>query len=132
MKGMTSRDKDLEDVFLMAKSWLNYDLIFEECKNQSQNDPTGAIWESFLNEQCIGLETKYGVTVPFRKKLEKISTEKMLIKNLIGALEETALSKTQILGKLPGLKSRDIEAGLKIMHASGMIVLLKAGKYKLR
>jgi hypothetical protein len=56
----------------------------------------------------------------------------MLIKNLIGALEETALSKTQILGKLPGLKSRDIEAGLKIMHASGMIVLLKAGKYKLR
>ena len=36
MKGMTERDRDLEDMALIARSDINYDIVLEECMNQSK------------------------------------------------------------------------------------------------
>ena len=36
MKSVTDRDRDLEDMFLLARSGLDYDAVFEECLVQSE------------------------------------------------------------------------------------------------
>ncbi len=78
MKGMTERDRDLEDMALIARSDINYDIVLEECMNQSKRDRRGNIWEASLYEKCEELREKYGIDVPIRKKLGKISEEKMI------------------------------------------------------
>lgn len=78
MKGMTKRDRDLEDMALIARSDINYDIVLEECMNQSKRDRRGNIWEASLYEKCEELREKYGIDVSIRKKLKKISEEKMI------------------------------------------------------
>lgn len=48
---MTERDRDLEDMYLLASSGVDYELILEECKVQSDADEMGHIWEASLNEK---------------------------------------------------------------------------------
>ena len=78
MKGMTERDRDLEDMALIARSDINYNLVFDECVEQSERDSRGNIWESSLYEKCEELKEKYEIDVPIRKKLRKISEKKMI------------------------------------------------------
>ncbi|MHB8361528.1 MAG: DUF6036 family nucleotidyltransferase [Thermoplasmataceae archaeon] len=78
MKGMTERERDLEDMALIARSDINYDIVLEECKYQSKRDRRGNIWEASLYEKCEELKKKYGINVPIRDKLRKISEEKMI------------------------------------------------------
>ena len=78
MKGMTERDRDLEDMALIARSDINYDLVLNECTSQSERDKRGHIWESSLYEKCEELKEKYGIDVPIRNKLRKISEDRMI------------------------------------------------------
>lgn len=78
LKGMTERERDLEDMFLLAQSGIDYDIVFDECKRQSESDERGNVWEASLNEKLKELENSYGIHVPFRKALEKIAEEKMI------------------------------------------------------
>lgn len=78
IKSMTERDRDLEDMSLLARSGLDYNLVFEECKMQSDMSAKGDVWEASLNEKLLELEDKYGITVPFQKELEKNAEEKMV------------------------------------------------------
>ena len=121
MKGVTTRDRDLEDMYLIARSGINYDLVFEECIRQSESDITGTIWETALNEQCRDLERIYDVRVPFQRKLEKIATDKMLSKRILDALGGTSKSRRELLLELNELKPADIDAGLQILQESGKI-----------
>ncbi len=77
MKGMTERDRDLEDMELIARTDIDYNLVLNECVEQSKGDPRGNIWESSLYEKCVELKEKYGIEVPILKKLRKISERKM-------------------------------------------------------
>ncbi|OWP57422.1 MAG: hypothetical protein B2I17_00460 [Thermoplasmatales archaeon B_DKE] len=78
MKGMTERDRDLEDMALIARSGIDYNLILNECVEQSEKDIRGNIWESSLYEKCVELRGKYGIDVPIRNKLRKISEDKLI------------------------------------------------------
>lgn len=77
MKGMTERDRDLEDMALIARTGIDYKLVLDECMGQSEKDLRGNIWESSLYEKCKELKEKYGIDVPIRNKLRKISEDKM-------------------------------------------------------
>jgi hypothetical protein len=78
MKAMTERDRDLEDMSILARSGLDYGIILHECISQSKMDPRGNVWESSLYEKCLELKKVYGIEVPFLKELEKISIRKMM------------------------------------------------------
>ena len=78
MKGMTERDRDLEDMALIARTGIDYKLVLNECVQQSEKDQRGNIWEASLYEKCEELKEKYGIDVPIRKKLRKISENKMI------------------------------------------------------
>ena len=78
MKSMTERDRDLEDMALIVRTGIDYKLVLNECMQQSEKDQRGNIWEASLYEKCEELKEKYGVDVPIRKKLRKISENKMI------------------------------------------------------
>jgi hypothetical protein len=80
MKGMTGRDRDLEDMSLLARSGVNYDSGFKECVSQS--DRTDKLWEIGLHDKCEELDKKYNVRVPITKKLQRIAEEKMLTRRI--------------------------------------------------
>jgi hypothetical protein len=78
MKGMTERDRDLEDMALIARTDIDYELVLNECVEQSERDLRGNIWESSLYEKCEELQEKYGIDVPIRNKLKKIALDKLM------------------------------------------------------
>ena len=78
MKGMTERDRDLEDMALIARTGIDYELVLNECMQQSDKDRRGNIWEASLYEKCEELMEKYGIDVPIRKELRKISEDKII------------------------------------------------------
>ena len=78
LKGMTERDRDLEDMAILAKSGLKYDIILNECIDQSNRDQRGNNWEASLELKCKELNEKYGILVPFHKKLVKLAEKRMI------------------------------------------------------
>lgn len=131
LKGMTERDRDLEDMSLLAESGIDYDIVFDECKRQSESDNRGNIWEASLNEKLKELESSYGVRVPFRKALEKIAEEKMIGLNIVKVLQIESLDETEIYFKLPDLEPDDIKDGLINLIKSERIEKTEDGKFNL-
>ncbi|MDH2900492.1 MAG: hypothetical protein PXY39_05930 [archaeon] len=130
MKGVTDRDRDLEDISLLARSGVNYESVFKECLSQS--DRTGKLWEIGLHDKCEELEEKYGVRVPITKKLQKIAEEKMLTKRIVPVLRQGPKSEEELIQLLnEKLKSSDIKAGLKILKEQARIRISKRGKISL-
>lgn len=132
LKAMTERERDLEDMSLIAKSGIDYEVVFEECVGQSEINGEGHIWEASLNEKLKELEEQYGVYTPIRKKLEKIAEEKMLITPIKRVLSKKNLTLEEISAELPELSVLDIKDGLEILINSGTLLRLDDGKYSLK
>ena len=130
MKGMTDRDRDLEDMSLLARSGLNYDSVFKECVSQS--DRTGKLWEIGLHDKCEELEEKYSVRAPITKKLQRIAEEKMLTKRITPVLRGGPKTEEELVEILKEkLKRSDIKAGIKILNKQSRIRISKRGKISL-
>lgn len=130
LKGMTERERDLEDMFLLAESGIDYDIVFDECKMQSEIDERGNIWEASLNEKLKELENSYGIRVPFRKAIDKIAEEKMIGVYIAKALQKESLDETEIYSRLPELEPDVIKYGLKNLIGFGRIIK-EEDKYRL-
>ena len=81
LKGMTERDRDLEDMAILARHGLDYDAILDECIDQSNLDQRGNNWEASLVLKCDELKERYGIEIPFIKKLRKMSEKRMASSN---------------------------------------------------
>ena len=77
LKGMTERDRDLEDMAILSRSGLNYNSILEECTDQSNMDKRGNNWEASLVLKCDELNVRYGIEIPIIKKLRKMSEKRL-------------------------------------------------------
>ena len=77
LKGMTERDRDLEDMALLSRSGLNYNSILEEFTDQSHMDKRGNNWEASLVLKCDELNVRYGIEIPIIKKLRKMSEKRL-------------------------------------------------------
>ena len=119
MKGVTDRDRDLDDMFRIALSGIDYKAIYTECTYQS--DKTGRVWESAFYDQCVDLEARYGVQIPFLKKLRKVAEDKALSLEIKNSLRGGPLSDLQILSTLDGLKLNDVKVGLKKLEKQGLV-----------
>lgn len=132
LKAMTERERDLEDMSLIAKSGINYEAVFDECVRQSETNGDGHIWEASLNEKLKELEERYGIYAPIRKKLERIAEEKMLIAPIKRILSNKNLSLKEMSNEISELSVAYIKEGLKILIKSGTILQLDDGKYSLK
>lgn len=130
MKGITDRERDLEDMALLARSGVNYESVFKECVSQS--DRTGKLWEIGLHDKCEELEENFGVRVPITKKLQRIAEEKMLTKRIIPVLRRGPKTEEELVEILKEkLKRSDIKAGLKILNRQSRIRISTTGKISL-
>ena len=73
-KGITEREADLNDIRLLVESGIDWQVVKEECRYQS--DISGKLWEDALVQNLIDLRTKYKIKSPIEKELSKLCEEK--------------------------------------------------------
>ena len=83
-KAITTRDADLDDNRILAQSGLNWEIIAQECKSQSQQ--TGVCWEDVLLQNLQDLKTKYGIEAPIENTLRKAAEQKIIKTVLLGQI----------------------------------------------
>jgi hypothetical protein len=83
-KGMTERERDLDDMARLAEGGLNWDVIRTECSLQ----PKRQIWELFLFVKLQELEESHGIRAPIKQELLRSGGEELvgqMFKAIIGA-----------------------------------------------
>jgi hypothetical protein len=85
-KGITEREADLDDMRILAQSGLNWEIISQECKSQSQ--ASGVCWEDAPYQNLIDLKAKYGIESPIEKPLGKIAERKIIETTLIRQIQK--------------------------------------------
>ena len=85
-KGITSREADLDDTGILARSGLDWDVISQECRSQSEI--SGVCWEDGIYQNLLGLKEKYGISSPIEKSLRIAAQQKMMEKTLLDQIEK--------------------------------------------
>lgn len=121
MKGVTERDRDLDDMFLIARAGIDYDVVYRECLSQSEE--TERIWESGLYDNCKQLGEKYNLQVPFLTPLRKKAERRIFLRIIGREVRAGRKSQESITTALSrgGLTSKDIRDVLKDLSEEGEI-----------
>lgn len=131
MKAMTDRDRDLEDMFLISRSGIDYDAIFDECILQSEQ--TDNVCESGLYDKCMELNEHYGLKVPFMRKLRKVAEEKLMMRALSSQIKEGHDTEDSLTKVSKGkLRPSEIKFGLKLLSEKGKVRVMKNGRIVLQ
>ena len=85
-KGITERDADLDDMRILAQSGLNWEIISQECKRQSE--VSGVCWEDALYQNLRDLKAKYGIESPIEKTLRKVAERKIIEITLLKQIQK--------------------------------------------
>ncbi len=72
-KGITERERDLEDMHILYLQGLDFEVIKEEIKWQSEN--SNIAWIAYLFQRLMRLQEDYGIVVPNIKEIEKMAEE---------------------------------------------------------
>ncbi len=83
-KSITSREADLDDTAVLARSGLNWDVISQECRDQSEL--SGICWEDSLYQTLLDLKEKYRITSLIEKPLRIAAQQKLMEKTLLGQI----------------------------------------------
>jgi hypothetical protein len=76
-KSFTEREGDLDDMYVLFTKGLDERVILEEAEFQSRHAKAGQIWESFLKVKLDELEDRYDITVPFKRRVERMAIKRM-------------------------------------------------------
>lgn len=119
-KGITERETDLNDMRLLAETGLDWAVIKEECRIQSEL--TGRLWENALLGNLQELRSKYRIKSPIEKVLEKIVEEKLM---------ENAIVRAVVKGNFTmKMVSKEINVPVRIVSES-VIKMEKKGILKI-
>lgn len=117
-KAITEREADLDDMRLLAESGLNWNVIEQECSNQTIL--SGRLWGNALLQNLIELERKYNIKSPLRKRLEAIVEEKLAEDAVLKALRE-GKNTIATISKTTRLPQYFIRVCTKKMEKEGLI-----------
>lgn len=84
-KGITERERDLEDMHILYLHGLDFRIIKEEIKWQSENSSTA--WIAYFYERLVKLQEEYGITIPDIKEIEKMAEEDTAISLILERVE---------------------------------------------
>ncbi len=85
-KGITEREADLDDMRMLAESGLNWEIIRQECQNQSTS--SGRLWENALYQKLIDLREKHHIESPIEKLLRAQVERKLVDKTLVQEIKK--------------------------------------------
>ena len=76
LKSVTERDRDIEDMGIVAESGLNWDAVEKECRFQASHSVV--VWEDALCNRLMELREKRGIASPIEKMICRIADQKIL------------------------------------------------------
>ena len=124
-KGITEREADLDDMGILAQTGLNWPIISQECKSQSE--ASGVSWEDALYQNLISLKAKYRIESPIEKPLRLAAERKIIEITLLKQIEKgnnTIKSIAQEIKESQGF----IRVELKRLANKGLIIIEKSNK----
>ena len=124
-KGITEREADLDDMRILAQSGLNWEIISQECKSQSE--VSGVCWEDALYQNLMDLKAKYSIESPIEKPLRKAAEQKIIETTLIRQIQKGNHTVQSIAQEIKEPQSF-IREELKRLADKGLITIDKSSK----
>jgi hypothetical protein len=124
-KGITEREADLDDMRILAQSGLNWGIISQECKSQSE--VSGVCWEDALYQNLIDLKAKYGIESPIEKPLRKAAERKIIEITLRAQIQKRNYTVQSMAQEIKEPQNF-IREELKRLAHKGLIAIDKSSK----
>jgi hypothetical protein len=124
-KGITEREADLDDMRILAESGIDWNVINQECQNQSE--ASGIPWEDALYQNLIDLKTKYGIESPIEKTLRTVAERKIIKTTLLRQIERGNITIKRIAQEIKEPENF-VRAELKRLTDKGLIRVDKSHK----
>lgn len=124
-KGITEREADLDDMRILAQSGLNWEIISQECKSQSE--ATGVCWEDALYQNLIDLKVKYRIESPIEKPLRRTAERKIIETTLMRQIQKGNHTVKSIAKEIKEPQNF-IREELKQLADKGLITIDKSSK----
>jgi hypothetical protein len=123
-KGITERERDLEDMLTILRRGLDYKIVLDECAKQRDGS---SIWEAFLAEKLSEIEKRYGISLPWKKQLVKIAEDTMMESVILSKMRE---GKNTVNDLSAALKYSQpvIRSELVKLERKGLVKVDKTGK----
>lgn len=83
-KGITERERDLEDMHTLFLQGLDFEIIKDEIKWQSEN--SSIAWIAYLFQRLTKLQDEYGIVIPDIKEIEELAEEDAAISLILEKL----------------------------------------------
>jgi DNA-binding transcriptional ArsR family regulator len=124
LKSVTERARDLDDMAALYRQGLDGNTILQECHEQSSYTSTDdeRIWEAFLLAKVEEMEDRYGLAVPWKKRLERIARSRLVMHLMRKELEKGPMAVTEICKSLE-LSPREVRALVTSLEAMGGVII---------
>ena len=108
LKSVTDRDRDLEDMALLARSGIDYEAVLREC--EIQTGTTGRPWEPTLLGKIEDLEAQYNIKVPLKNRMIDSADESLLFHYIKSRTKDGPIPLDRIVSDLvkQGIEEADI------------------------
>ena len=97
-KGITERERDLEDMHTLYLQGLDFEIIKEEIKWQSEN--SGIAWIAYFFQRLMRLQEEYGIIVPNIKEIEKMAEEDAAISLILEKIHRRKYTMEELVEEL--------------------------------
>jgi hypothetical protein len=124
-KGITERQADIDDMRILAESGLNWDLINQECQNQSA--ASGVTWEDALYQNLLDLKTKHNIESPIEKQLRTTAEKKIIETTMLKQIEKGNNTSKRIAQEIKEPQSF-VRTELNRLANKGLITVDKSHK----
>lgn len=115
----------MDDMRLLAESGLDWNIIEQECLNQSAI--SGRLWENALYERLIDLKTKHRIETPIEKSLKMTIEEKLVERTVIKKIRQGKNTMKMISQDIDE-KEFFVRRSLKKMEEKGKIRIDKSSR----
>ncbi len=116
-KGITSREDDLSDMFLLCGRGLDWEAIEGELRDQ----PESWKWLGIFHDRLIELEDNYPSESPLTKRIGDDADISILMCSILQILKTRPTSKEEIMAHLDEDDHGLLEEAVKRMRALGLI-----------
>lgn len=97
-KGITERERDLEDMNILYMQGLDFEIIKEEIQRQSEHSTIA--WIAYFYERLVKLQEEYGIVVPGIKEMEKMAEEDAAVSLILEKLDHGIYTLKELVEEL--------------------------------
>ena len=127
-KSITTRERDLEDMYTLFTKGLDFNIIKDEIFWQNKNKVTDFAWVSFIFDGLEDFMDHYHISHPIMDELHDLAYNDMLTSMILNKLKSGPLKIEQIS---TDIDIEDVSDLLNLLIMQGHLVQKKSGEYSL-